>query len=394
MKRLAALALVLLTLPGRAAALEAGPNFREEWRSVVVTLSGYAKGRNPRFLVLVQDGPELVVKGRRDAAWEEELDPEGRTFDQRLPVGTVFKAYVDAVDGMVFNGLYCGEYRFEMPLDQALAERKAADALAAKKRRQGIIDLPLPGPSGPFSLDPAEELKKAEAIKVAREHEERQRRTLYALDAMRAAGKRLFSIEDCKTQAEVDAARRNADRDKILTFAGIGIAALDTLPRPRPRFESPAAVTALAGVRNWLPMERGEKHGNRIEWVRALETTNYDILAIDVAVGGKDLLVASDIARLRYKNVGPRRLVFGILPMGVATDWRWYWQPGWRVGNPSALKAPIPGRPGAYVADLSDPAWKEVIGRYVSGLIDLGFDGVILGDMSPSWFEDQYPLRQ
>jgi uncharacterized protein (TIGR01370 family) len=38
--------------------------------------------------------------------------------------------------------------------------------------------------------------------------------------------------------------------------------------------------------------------------------------------------------------------------------------------------------------------WKEIIGQYMQGLVDLGVDGVLLDDLDAYlYFEDMMPLR-
>ena len=45
---------------------------------------------------------------------------------------------------------------------------------------------------------------------------------------------------------------------------------------------------------------------------------------------------------------------------------------------PSWIQARAPGRPGSYVVEFWNPAWKAIIGKYFAGIMDLGFDGVVL----------------
>ena len=373
--------------------IERIPNHRQLWRDVVIELAAYAKKRNPNFVVLVRGGIDLPVKGDREAEWEQARDPTGRDFDKRLPLGTRFRPYLRYLDGMVFNNLYCGPYKFEVPLAQALKERRDLDAQLAEERRRGIHRPPLALPVGPFSLDPKEEMRRSEEIKRLTEIGEHQRRTLYALDAMRANDLTVLSIEDCASRAEADAAAAHGVRDKVLTFAQADDALLDRLPSGHAFAENAAVVSDIASARNWLPMVRGDRFGTRADWVAALAKTNYDALMIDVIHRGGDALVKSDIATMKFKGLGTTRLMLADLPVGKAYDWRWYWQKGWGTGNPAFLVAPIPDDPGAFIADLGDTDWKAILGKYLVGIMDLGFDGVVIDDLDTyQWFEDLMPL--
>lgn len=370
------------------------PNHREEWRNVVVELATYAKGRSRDFVVLVRGGTELMVKGEREAQWEDLRDPTGKTFEKRLPLRTAFRPYLKMLDGLVLDGLYCGPDALGKPLDKAIRERLDLDATLAEERSRGIQRPPVPTPFGPFSLDPREELRKAAEIRRLAEREERLRRQLYAVDAMRREGRRILSIENCKTQKDVDSAYKGADRDRVLTFAGIETEALDTLPKGHPRSENAQPVTTITAARNWLPLLRADRFGSKAEWVMSMERTNQDVLLIDVAHRGADALTKDDVARLKYKVMGAPRLMLAVLPVGKAYDWRWYWQKGWEAGNPPFLVAPIAEEPGSFVTDMADPKWKELLGKYLTGIMDLGFDGVVLDNLDTYlWFEELMPLE-
>jgi len=375
--------------------IERIPNHRELWRQVVVELAAYAKKRNPNFVVLVRGGVELTVKGDREAEWEQARDPTGQDFEKRLPLGSRFRSYLKNLDGMIFNNLYCGPYRFDKPLAQAIRERRDLDAKLAEERAHGIRRQPEGQPTGPFSLDAKEELRRAGEIRRRTEIGDRQRRTLYALDAVRDNDLTVLSIEDCATTAEADAAMAHAARDKVLSFTAADDAALDRLPPGHAIGENASVVAAISSARNWLAMVHGDRFGSRSDWVAALGQTNFDAILIDVVHRGGDPLVKSDIAALKFKRLGATRMVLADLPIGKAYDWRWYWQKDWGTGNPPFLVAPIPDQPGAFITDLGDDGWKAVLAKYLVGIMDLGFDGVVLDDLDTYlWFEDLMPLTE
>lgn len=372
---------------------ESVPNHREEWRKVIIELASYAKTRKPGFVVLVRGGTELFVKGEREAQWEEIRDPNGVNFERRLPLRTVFRPYVKVLDGMVLDGLYCGDDALGTPLDKAVKDRKDLDATLAEERAQGIQRPPVPQQFGPFSLDPKEELRKAAEVRRAAERLERQRRMLYAVDALRQQGRTILSIENCKTQKDVDAAYKGAARDRVLAYAAVNDEELTRLQKGHPRNENAQPVTAITGARNWMPLLRADRFGNKAEWLMAMEGTNHDAMLIDVSHRGADPLTKDEVKRLRFKELGAPRLMLAVLPLGKAYDWRWYWKKGWEAGNPAFLFAPDSDEPGSFITNLADPQWKELLGKYIAGIMDLGFDGVVLDDLDTYlWFEELMPL--
>lgn len=403
MIRLFLLALLLAAAPAHALdkprdwvapAPETVPNHREEWRNVITELATYAKGRKKDFVVLVRGGVELVVKGEREAAWEELRDPYGRSFEKRMPLGSVHRPYVKALDGLVIDDLYCGPNAFGKPLADAIKERRDYDRTLAEEKKRGIQRPPVPQPMGPFSIDPAEELRKAAEVRRQAERAERQRRMVYAIDSMREFGRRILSVENCKAAKDVDSANKGSDRDRVLSYASMGNARLDTVPKGHPRLENADPVATITAARTWLPVLRGDRYGSKAEWLMALEKTNHDVLLIDVAHRGESGLTAAEVKRLKFKELGAPRLVMAVLPIGKAYDWRWYWQKGWEAGNPPFLFAPDADDPGSFITDLADPQWKEMLGKTLAGILDAGFDGVVLDDVDTYlWFEDLMPLE-
>ena len=402
MKRALAVLMILAAAP--AAAIEKPrdwrpptisqiPNHRELWRNVVIELASYAKQRRQDFVVLVRGAPELMVKGERERDWEEARDPNGTNFEKRLPLGSVFRPYVKVIDGMVVDGLYCGGDALGKPLDKAIKDRLDLDAKIVEEKAQGIQRPPVPQPFGPFSIDPKEELRKAGEAKRAAEREERQRRLVYAINALRNQGRTVLYIEDCASQKEVDAAYKGAARDRVLTYAAVHDSALNALPKGHPWAENALPVTTITAAKNWLPLVRADRFGNKAEWVMSMSGTNHDALLIDVAHRGSDPLTKDDVTKMHFKELGAPRLMLAVLPVGKAYDWRWYWQKGWEAGNPPFLIAPDRDDPGSFVTDMNDPKWKEMLGKYIAGIMDLGFDGVVLDNLDTYlWFEDLMPL--
>ena len=369
------------------------PNFRDQTREVILELASYAKKRDPNFQVIMRGGAELLVKGEIEVEWESIRDPDGTNFIKRLPLGATFRPLIRSLDGLVLDGLYCGPAKFDTSLAEAIKARRALDAQLSRERSQGIQRPPTPVLMGPFSNDPAEELRKASEVRQLQERAETQRREIYAIGAMRDEGRTLLSVDVCANQTDADAAIRAGARDKAPAFAKSGGGdKLDQLPRGTPAFENPAEVNTIATARNWLPILRSDRFGTKGDFINAIADTNYDVVVVDVAHRGADLLVKSDIARLKFKKLGPRRLVLAVMPIGRAFDWRWYWQKDWDVGSPAFLFAHDEA-PGTYITDTGSTEWRAVLSKYLTGIMDLGFDGVMFDDVGTySWFEDLMPL--
>ncbi|CCG42078.1 hypothetical protein [Magnetospirillum molischianum] len=367
------------------------PNVREQTRSVMIELASYAKKRDPNFQVLMRGGVELLIKGDWEVQWEALHDPSSTGFYRRLPERSVFRPLVKVLDGLVLDGLYCGGNALNKPLADAIKERKANDAQIDTEKKLGIQRPPVPVEMGPFSNDPAVELRRAAEIKEKQDREERIRRIVYAADTIRSEGRALLSVDACAGSGQVEAALRGAGRDRVTSFAAVG-ARLDQPPRPHPPGENAGEVLSVNAIHNWLPLLRSDGFGSKNSFVDAIADSNYDMVVIDVAHRGVDFLVKTDIARMKFKKLGPRRLVLAAMPIGRAYDWRWYWQKGWDIGAPPFLFA-HDDKPGTFIADVGNSEWKTMLGKYISGVMDLGFDGVMFDDVDTYlWLEELMPI--
>lgn len=310
------------------------PNFRRHMRELIVELGRAAHKRG--LQVLVRNAPELLVKEQIEGYWEEQREPG----QEHLPSGEVFADYLDAIDGMVIDGLYWGNDRYGVATEHG----------AATPLRQA-----------------AEVLKKA--------------------------GRGVFSIEYVKDAKAVEEVRKNAAADKLVPYVDRdGDMSLATLPAERPWAENPAHVLKAATARNWLPMFDGAKFPNRQAWVDALGHSSYDLLAIDPFWKNEGFTFA-DIAALKTKPFGSRRLVLARLPVGLATPGRWYWKKDWQAGQPAFLKQPMPQNPAFWMVEYWSAEWKAMLGKYFTNLTAIGVDGFLI-DAADAYlaFEDMYPI--
>ncbi|MEO5374808.1 MAG: hypothetical protein H7840_11085 [Alphaproteobacteria bacterium] len=354
------------------------PNYREYMRAIVEGLSDYARARDRNVIILVRGGLELFIKGEREFQLEEMKDPDGVEKHRRLPLGTPMRRYIRSVDGLVIDNRYCGA---------ALAEDKPKD-----KDKDKLKDKAKPAP-------PANSLlAEAEAAKAKAERERVEARRTYKdrlIAKVRDQGVRLLSIERCKTADQAANAMSRAGRDGVLTFADAESGGrFDRLPSGRPSSENPGSVDSLQTVRNMAVMLDSRQFARRDEWIVALTRSNHDLLFIDGFHKGNESLTREEVYDLKFKRMGPRRLVLARINVSEAQDNRYYWKKEWLVGDPGWLDAPSRRDPAATVVQYWSDDWKKIIGQYFKGLMDLGFDGVVLeGVEAYEHFEKMTPLE-
>lgn len=305
----------LLSLPQWAI-----PAFREELRIIIRELARYARARDPDFAILARGGAPLAVRGRREAVLEAAraaqaglgaVDPDSPAAG----VGEISSGFVGAIDGLVFDGQFCGE----PPLE-------------------------------------AETLADLRDLDVA-----------------------LISIDHCVNAEDVAEARRHAAEAGVLLLVDTDDhGRMDSVPAERPPGENAGNITDPRQARSAVILEEGRGFGDVSLLVGALRATNHDMVIVNPFAMGGRVLTAQQVAELRYKKLGARRLVVATFNITLAREDAYYWQPKWRLGDPRWMSATVRERPGAHFTEYWDPSWKQHLGEHFVGLMDLGFDGVLL----------------
>lgn len=297
------------------------PNYRDEMRMIIEDLASYARARVPGFTVVMYGGFDLLSWSQREFDLAELRRPEdvrpSTLADTELPVGFPMRRFQQRVNGFILDGFYCAPIR--VPL---------AD-----------------------------------------------------VEAMRSQSLKALSVDHCppeRAQMAFEFARRDGivahvDTDTTRKFASV--------PRVRPNPENPASVENLWAARSMLINLDNRGFGSKFNWLQALKNTNHDVLVVDGFYNGNQALTKDEVRSLKFKKLGSRRLVLAWIDVGQASDDSYYWQREWQVGNPSWISALDRTHPGKYHLEFWNPAWKAIIGKTFAGLVDMGFDGIVLANV-------------
>jgi uncharacterized protein (TIGR01370 family) len=131
-------------------------------------------------------------------------------------------------------------------------------------------------------------------------------------------------------------------------------------------------------MRNILVLTNNEKFGSKGEWILKLQENNYDAIVIEPFFKGKEALNYKEVNSLKFKKMGARRLVLAHMNITEAFDDKYYWKPSWRLKEPYWLRFNSRKNKHAVITEYWRPQWKEIVGKYFSGIFKLGFDGVVL----------------
>jgi cysteinyl-tRNA synthetase len=326
---------LLLTGPGlgeEMIPLARVPNYRNRMREMIEELSTYARRRDPAFSIVVRPGFELLRWDEREFILAEAKRGPGADIpeDMVTPMGLPMRRFIQAIDGIVLSNQFCGE------------------------------GLPLT-----------------------------------SLQRFQALGVEMMSIEHCgNDSAAVRALRQSRDALMVSHADSDLIDSFESIPVRRPIDENPDNVEAMSDARNMLVATATRPYGSRGDWLLAARSNNYDVLVVDAFFNGNEALTKEDVHSLKFKELGARRQVLAWLDLTHAADDRFYWESDWEVGTPSWIVGRHENRPGTFAVEYWHPRWKSIVGTYFAGLMDLGFDGVLLnGSDLYLRFEAMTPLE-
>ncbi len=307
------------------------PNHRQMLRDIVLELARYAHARDPDFVLVARGGLDLLHVGTREARWAQLAGAEVGA------AGAPVRPYLRAVDGVVIDGWNCGRRAFDTatPDSDRAALRHFAEMVAAA---QGTV----------------------------------------------------LAIDHCRAETSARAARAGEAPPLPVHAADAPGPFLRRIPERRPSGENAAPVRRLDQVRTLLPVLKADR--NVEDWLLALAETNHDLLIIDAFPDGT-VLTPAQVAALKHKRLGSRRMVLAVVPVARADDHMPYWKDDWRPGDPEWLGAPHEQRPGATRPLFWREEWKELLGQHFKAAMDLGFDGVLLDGLDAHrHFEAGLPL--
>jgi len=297
-------------------------DFREMMRELVQSISTYGRSLNPNFVILTQGSLDLIGK----------INPEDDTL--------VFPArtYMRAIDGVLEPKL--------------------------------LSQIQTPPDEDPKKVDPTLLIKRAS--------------TIANIKMAQQFGLKVFDLEFATKVAEIDKIYRTSAKHSFVPFVAQSPVLAD-IPRyppvPSAFNANPKSVADPAQVQNFLYIANSQGLGLARDFVQTVRNTNHDMIIVDV-FHGNEPLTKFDVEVMQYKKLGSRRLVLAQLDLASAASYHFYWKPGWRQGSPAFIGAPYLDDPDSYRTLYWNPAWQALLfgdfNSYLYGIIDLGFDGVVL----------------
>jgi len=319
-----------------------GMDYKEVMRRFVRDISVFAHQHRSDFLIVAQNGLDLLTKGDTDSEGNQKTSPA--------------LGYMYALDGILQEELFYGG-----PNSESVTNRKTP---AEKK------------------------LATPKELKAMKKVEEEQKKThesiLEMADRAKKGGLKVMVMDYTKDRREISQSfRKNAARGYISFAAparGINLNHLPSYAR-YPYNENGRSVLSLQKAKNFIAIRNSSPFGLPEDFAYEIRETNFDLVVVDVFHGTVPL-PKKVVQRLKFKKLGAQRLVFAYVNIGRAARYRYYWNSEWRPGSPGWLGPPLSGSPDQHRVDYWNREWQQIISgdenSYIYGIVKQGFDGVIL----------------
>jgi len=291
-------------------------DFRETMRQLVQAVSAYGRSLNPNFVIVAENGLDLVTKP----------DPQDDTL--LFPARTYIRSIDAVLQPNLLKSLQSGDPK-EDPAITAVRNQLAANAQTAK-----------------------------------------------------SLGVDILNLEFATTAKEINQLYTTSTKQGFTPFVATS-PVLGRIPAyPRSAYKAnPTSLSDSTQAKNYLYIAHSQGFGVTRDFVQAMSNTNFDIIITSV-FHGRVPLSKLDVERLKYKKLGARRLVLAEIDISSAATYDYFWQAGWGQGSPAFINMPFREDPDRYRALYWDPAWQSVLiggtASYLYGILDLGFDGVVL----------------
>ncbi len=200
------------------------------------------------------------------------------------------------------------------------------------------------------------------------------------LDISKNSGNTILVTDYVSTPSKITTSYQNNAASGYISYAAPE-RALNVIPASAPRNENADVITSLSQAKNFLYLINPENYSSKQAFINAVCATNYDALIMDLYL--EDVtFTAAEIAQLKNKANGGKRVVICYMSIGEAEDYRYYWDASWNSTKPSWIAAENPDWPGNYKVQYWNADWQGIVYKnsdsYLSKILAAGFDGVYL----------------
>lgn len=180
-----------------------------------------------------------------------------------------------------------------------------------------------------------------------------------------------------------------------LLAAGLSLAALGT----RRSQAASASVIAPERARGRALLAAARRWGCQYQEIdtQKIAASDLDLVVVEPMLDDWSMraIDAGELAAMRVKPDGSRRLVLAYLPLGETDTNRWYWPRRWRRNPPDWVGPENPNWPGSRHVRYWHPRWRSLVldgpDSLLGRILAVGYDGALLDrvDAYLDWREER-----
>ncbi len=317
------------------------PNYRALMRNNLLMLMDYARSHNPNFQIIAHEGQDLLAKSR----WEYDL--EGYNQVRRKEIGAKDTYFL---------------------IDNKIARNHPAEGTPAYRYLHGINAVTLNN----FYCGNGQEND---------------------LTINHNLG--LISIDKCSNEQMLSQAimRSILDNKIIYGFTNLKNAFKDIKSQPMIN-DSATNIEQVSQAKNITFLLNDKYYNSKEDILNEIAQSNYDIVVINPLFHYSQPFSVEDINRIKQKKNGARRLIIAMINVSEASPTDYFWNPRWKLNNPSWLVRQSFVNPNSYITRYWDEEWKKILSHHFKDIVATGYDGVFFtGIENHQYFEHQTPLE-
>ncbi len=325
--------------PGLSSAPRHIINYRQKMRDTANMLTDYARKQNPQFKILAHEGRDLLEISLDEAslngyneARKHSPNAEDATFLQHDYQGESTPEtlrYLNSLDGIVFNSLFCGKHQ----------KNKIPDILQKKR----------------LKIAAAEYCPKTDELDEALQDSVGMNVLLYAFTNKNNA----FS---------------NVENQIIIN-------------------ENAKNIFEVSQAQNILLLTNDSQYPSKEDFIKKLRDSNFDIIVIPALFHEHQHYTKDEVHSLKFKKNGTTRLILAEVNLSEAAEEQYFWNEKWNKNPPKWFKRKSFTKNNAQIAEYWHPEWQKILSAYMKGVVDSGFDGAFYTGLDNyRYFDTQTPL--
>lgn len=214
------------------------------------------------------------------------------------------------------------------------------------------------------------------------------------MDIAEINGVEVLVTDYCSSHSNMDDSYTQNNVNAYISFAA-DHRELDNIPDypATPYNVNTDNITSLTEAKNFLYLLNPGTFSTKVEFLNAIQNTNYDLVIMDLFFDDSGELTFDDVTSLKTKLNGGSRLLIAYMSIGESEDYRYYWNSEWNNNPPMWLEEENPIFEGNFKVRYWDKEWQDIIfgndNSYLKRILDAGFDGVYLDIIDGfEYFED------